>query len=341
VDVERSDDLTFTPATTDVPTLVVTGRFDQITPAAYGEAVAAALPNDTYVEVPDAGHSPLLGIGPCGMTVLGAVIDDPTASPELACATGRRVAFAPNLTGAPPDAGYHPPITARLHGSGGGAPGGAGLASIWVAEDAASLCWTLQFAGIDTPTAVHVHAGHDGDPATAVLTLAATGGRARDCVAPAPPTDLAARVARPQEGSVDVHTAAFPAGALRGPLAADAASDVVADAAGRLSAVPTDGGAGAGPLQGLVAPVVDVASTPDDLGTWRVAADGGVFAAGGARFHGSLGGTPLGAPVVAIAAPPSGAGYWLAAADGGVFAYGDAPFLGTASAGADPLVAID
>ena len=64
-------------------------------------------------------------------------------------------------------------------------------------------------------------------------------------------------------------------------------------------------------------------------GTWAVAADGGVFAFGDARFLGSAGGQPLQTPVLGMAAAPSGSGYWLVAGDGGIFAYGDAPFLGS------------
>jgi hypothetical protein len=60
-----------------------------------------------------------------------------------------------------------------------------------------------------------------------------------------------------------------------------------------------------------------------------VAADGGVFAFGDARFFGSTGGVVLRSPVVGLAASPSGAGYWLVAADGGVFAFGDARFFGS------------
>ena len=51
-----------------------------------------------------------------------------------------------------------------------------------------------------------------------------------------------------------------------------------------------------------------------------------------ARFHGSLGATPLGAPIVGMASTPSGDGYWLVAADGGVFTFGDAAFFGSAGA---------
>ena len=78
----------------------------------------------------------------------------------------------------------------------------------------------------------------------------------------------------------------------------------------------------------LVAPIVAMSPTADGGGYWEVAADGGVFAFGDARFSGSMGGRPLDAPIVAMAPTPDGGGYWLVAADGGVFAFGDARFSG-------------
>jgi hypothetical protein len=74
---------------------------------------------------------------------------------------------------------------------------------------------------------------------------------------------------------------------------------------------------------------------PKGSSYWVVAADGGVFAFGDARFLGSTGAVPLNRPIVGMAATPSGNGYWLVAADGGIFAFGDARFLG--STGALPL----
>ena len=66
-----------------------------------------------------------------------------------------------------------------------------------------------------------------------------------------------------------------------------------------------------------------------------VAADGGIFSFGDAKFFGSMGGKPLNKPIVGMAATRSGKGYWLVASDGGIFSFGDASFLG--SMGGTPL----
>ena len=65
-------------------------------------------------------------------------------------------------------------------------------------------------------------------------------------------------------------------------------------------------------------------------GYWLVAADGGIFSFGDAKFYGSTGGMHLNKPIVAMSRTPSGNGYWLVAADGGVFCFGGARFKGSA-----------
>jgi hypothetical protein len=78
--------------------------------------------------------------------------------------------------------------------------------------------------------------------------------------------------------------------------------------------------------------VVGAAPTGDRQGYWLLAADGGIFSFGDARFHGSTGGMRLNAPIVGMAATPTGGGYWLVAADGGIFSFGDATFHGSTGA---------
>jgi hypothetical protein len=76
-------------------------------------------------------------------------------------------------------------------------------------------------------------------------------------------------------------------------------------------------------------------TTTTGNGYWEVASDGGIFAFGDAKFHGSMGGIPLNKPVVGVAPTPDGNGYWEVASDGGIFAFGDAKFYG--SMGGIPL----
>ena len=66
-----------------------------------------------------------------------------------------------------------------------------------------------------------------------------------------------------------------------------------------------------------------------------VAADGGIFTFGDAKYAGSMGGIPLNQPVVGMEVTPDNGGYNLAAADGGIFSFGDATFYG--SMGGTPL----
>ena len=145
---------------------------------------------------------------------------------------------------------------------------------------------------------------------------------------PAPvlrPTRLQRRRVKPARGVAVAGLAA--ASALLGPtLAAGPAA----------AAVPT----GKGVV--LNAPIVGVASMPGGGGYWEVAADGGIFAFGKARFHGSTGSVHLNQPIVGMAPTPDGRGYWEVARDGGVFAFGDAGFHGSAAGQVqgDPVVGL-
>ena len=89
------------------------------------------------------------------------------------------------------------------------------------------------------------------------------------------------------------------------------------------------GSAGAFPNTPTSSPIAAIASTKSGGGYWTAAANGAVFSAGDARFHGSMAGATLNSPVVGMAATRDGGGYWLLGRDGGVFSFGNAKFHGS------------
>ena len=79
----------------------------------------------------------------------------------------------------------------------------------------------------------------------------------------------------------------------------------------------------------LAAPIVAVVPSSDGAGYFMVAADGGVFAFGDARFAGSCPGIGgCAGAAVAVMPDASGNGYWLITSTGSVYAFGDAPYFG-------------
>ncbi|MDQ3782051.1 MAG: alpha/beta hydrolase, partial [Actinomycetota bacterium] len=68
----------------DLPTLVMAGEYDPITPPAWGERVAGQLADATYVEFPAVGHAASVA-GPCPLEVALDFLDNPTAPPDTSC----------------------------------------------------------------------------------------------------------------------------------------------------------------------------------------------------------------------------------------------------------------
>lgn len=73
------------PVSSDIPTLVLMGEYDPVTPPAYGEAVHEALPNSYLYQFPGYGHGvSLTGVG-CPADMVLAFYDSPTEAPDAAC----------------------------------------------------------------------------------------------------------------------------------------------------------------------------------------------------------------------------------------------------------------
>ena len=96
----------------------------------------------------------------------------------------------------------------------GGDATGSGTFTVEIDPDAGDFCYTLKVKGIDAPTAAHVHTGAVGVSGPPAVTIAVGDD---NCIA-AEPTVLRPMVENPAGYYVNVHTAAFPKGAIRGQL---------------------------------------------------------------------------------------------------------------------------
>ncbi len=82
-DVQPSPLVESEPVRSDIPTLILAGEFDPITPPSHGMAVAANLSNATFVEFPAVGHGILLE-GDCAKSIILAFLDGEDA-PDTSC----------------------------------------------------------------------------------------------------------------------------------------------------------------------------------------------------------------------------------------------------------------
>ena len=102
---------------------------------------------------------------------------------------------------------------------GPGDPDGNGTAEVRVNAAQAEVCWNLYVRDIDQASAAHIHRGAEGVAGPPVVTLATPGpdGHSEGC---ATVDEMLGRemALRGHDFYVNVHTAAFPNGAIRGQL---------------------------------------------------------------------------------------------------------------------------
>lgn len=102
---------------------------------------------------------------------------------------------------------------------GPGDPDGNGTVELRVSPGGGQVCWNLYARAIDPATAAHIHRGTAGaaGPPVVTFTTPDANGRSQGCAA------IDQQLARhmvygAQDFYVNVHTAAFPQGAIRGQL---------------------------------------------------------------------------------------------------------------------------
>ena len=61
------------PVSSEVPTLILSGEADPVTPSEFGDVVAAGLPNSLHLVFPDQGHGQTST--PCGAALVSAFLD--------------------------------------------------------------------------------------------------------------------------------------------------------------------------------------------------------------------------------------------------------------------------
>ncbi len=71
------------PVVSDVPTLVMSGRYDPVTPPAWADEAAGDLTQAWSVTAPYGAHG--ISPGECGMSVVRQFLDDPDTAPDATC----------------------------------------------------------------------------------------------------------------------------------------------------------------------------------------------------------------------------------------------------------------
>jgi pimeloyl-ACP methyl ester carboxylesterase len=82
--VEQADSSFKEPLVSSIPTLVLEGELDPVTPPEYGRLVAGYLSDVCYYEIPGAGHGVLAG-DDCSLGIANAFVEDPSQAPDASC----------------------------------------------------------------------------------------------------------------------------------------------------------------------------------------------------------------------------------------------------------------
>ncbi|MEY2567849.1 MAG: hypothetical protein QOE35_2378 [Actinomycetota bacterium] len=153
------------------------------------------------------------GLGACGKSDSPAVNDSSktvqTTAASGAGAAGATVTLKADLTGGTTEVPQP------------GDADGKGTATVKIDAATGKVCYTITVENITEPKASHIHEGAAGGAGPIVVTFDPTKiGKGEDCLTGQKSADLERITANPSGFYVNVHTADFPGGAVRGQLAA-------------------------------------------------------------------------------------------------------------------------
>jgi pimeloyl-ACP methyl ester carboxylesterase len=80
------------PVASAIPTLLIVGDYDPVTPPAYARLAAATLSSSQVVEFPGVGHVPYFA-RQCARNTVGAFFADPIATLDTGCVDALRPFF--------------------------------------------------------------------------------------------------------------------------------------------------------------------------------------------------------------------------------------------------------
>jgi pimeloyl-ACP methyl ester carboxylesterase len=80
------------PVFSNIPTLVLAGEFDPITPPSFGQLVADTLENAYYVEFPGLGHN-VFADRSCARDIVAEFLEKPDTKPDSSCVNSSRINF--------------------------------------------------------------------------------------------------------------------------------------------------------------------------------------------------------------------------------------------------------
>jgi hypothetical protein len=115
----------------------------------------------------------------------------------------------------------HPELGAKLSGKHevpSGSPVGHGIVNLNLKAASGQVCWKFEIVGLPRPASAHIHRAPAGKAGPIVIALGGTY-KAKGCTS-APKKTIEAIESNPNAYYVNVHTAKYPDGAIRGQLVA-------------------------------------------------------------------------------------------------------------------------